>query len=119
MNGAAMRSVKKNSLRWGAVVILSIAGGAAAVFAESSRERDPFRFGAATPKAGHVDEKPAGPKLEMVIIRDGDGLAVINGRLYRTGDNFEGQMITAITLTEVRVEKEGHTKILKLRKARK
>jgi hypothetical protein len=50
--------------------------------------------------------------LEAISARDGEAVAVINGRLVRKGDTIEGALITWIGADGVEVEMDGKRRVL-------
>jgi hypothetical protein len=51
-------------------------------------------------------------RLEAISSRDGEPVAVINGRLVRTGDSVDGARVTWIGADAVEVEVEGRRRVV-------
>ncbi|MGL4717162.1 MAG: SctD/MshK family protein [Aeromonas sp.] len=54
------------------------------------------------------------PKLQSIMLGNGPALAVLNGKSYRVGQQFDGYMLRAIKADAVVLEKAGkrHTVLL-------
>lgn len=80
-----------------------------------SAAADPARGPAATP-APAVADQPAAPGDEVVLQavteRDGQPLAIVNGRLVREGDSFDGIRILRIHPSEIEVEVRGRRRTI-------
>ena len=70
--------------------------------------RDPFMFGAGQ------GESAAPPRLEMILIKGGERIAVFSGERLRPGDAVEGYVIVEITLDQVVARKGALEKVYRL-----
>ena len=76
--------------------------------------RDPMRPAGAAPAAAEKSRQPVySLKLEGVIA-GAKRVAIVNGRLVRTGDVIAGARITEVFATGIRYERAGKTQTLTL-----
>jgi hypothetical protein len=70
----------------------------------------------AAPAASPPEEAPpAAPELRLnaITVRDGRPIALINDRLVREGDSFDGVRILRIGESEVEVEVQGQRRVIR------
>ncbi|MBI5814798.1 MAG: hypothetical protein HZB29_04225 [Nitrospinae bacterium] len=104
-----MKSIRCSAL---ALIAIAVAGGAAA---GDDWGRDPFTFGHGGNGAASAAAGKSGIVLEMTLVRDGGGIAVINGSRYKVGDIVDGGVIKSIELDSVTLLKEGKLVTIKTR----
>jgi hypothetical protein len=56
---------------------------------------------------------PDGLRLQAIAERDGHPVALINDRLVREGDSFDGVTVVRIGTAEVEVEVRGQRRVLR------
>ena len=67
----------------------------------SSKNTDPTRPDTATSSQGSGKRKIRKAKLSAIFVRNDSRQAIINGKLYRVGDFFQGQKVKSIHPTRV------------------
>jgi hypothetical protein len=67
----------------------------------------------ATVRTASAAPKPTELRLQAISQRDGRPIALLNDRLVREGESFDGVLIVAIRADEVEVEVDGRRKVLK------
>jgi hypothetical protein len=72
----------------------------------------------AAPAASPPEEAPPAPpapelQLNAITVRDGRPIALINDRLVREGDSFDGVRILRIGESEVEVEVQGQRRVIR------
>ena len=57
---------------------------------------------------------PSGPRFQLTAIsaRDGEPIALLNDRLVREGDRFDGVRVLRIGTTEVEIEVDGERRTI-------
>lgn len=81
-------------------------------------ERNPFEFvkkKAVKKVLGVPIEKKAETRVDLIMIKGSEKLAVIGEKSYRVGDMFEGNSIISITLDYVELSSENGDKRLYLK----
>lgn len=77
--------------------------------ARAGWSRDPFVFG-----VEESDGNGAPPRLEMILIKEGERVAVFNSERMRAGGVVEGYVIVEITLDTVVARKGSLEKVYRL-----
>ncbi|MDC8760393.1 MSHA biogenesis protein MshK [Janthinobacterium fluminis] len=70
-----------------------------------------------TPAALSAEQAPAGPRLQSVLIVQGQGgrrVAVIDGQTVRLGEKFKGALLVKMSDTEVVLRRGAQLETLKL-----
>ena len=106
-------SPSRSNLAWvlGMIAAAAIAGGA--VYALT---RPPGSDGAPVPAPVAAPAAPAADpvlRLQAISERDGTPVAVVNDRIVREGDRFDGVRVLRIGAAEVEVEVNGARRILR------
>jgi hypothetical protein len=104
-----------------------VAGGAAAEdppHSEETREaaelplRDPMRPYEHVAVTGPAVQAPSGFELTAVLVSESRRVAVINGKLRRVGDDFDGARLVRIDAESVRLTRGGDAVVVHLNRRR-
>ncbi len=92
------------------LMLLGLAGAASAEVLDDPTRPPGYRLAAPGGKAAG----PRGWRLSGIWIREGERLALINGRLVRPGQTIDGARLLAITPTTVRLQRGERTLTVRL-----